>query len=287
MISIKPDFDIVNEDPAAEDAGQCRLLLEVGSCSLIFVLLNVRGMRPVAVRVYNWDPIKNQDAELILRSILDEDSILSQFQPNEIFLTYNFPESSLVPEKFYGTDMARPVTELIYGDLSQDLVLEEKIPWFEFHNVYRVPPRIHFLMQEKFPTARFWHFYSLQLKCYKMFTAKEETAFLKVFFYPDKMIVLASKRGQLQLIQHFSYQHSKDALYHLVNCSHQLDMNRQELVLELSGLIEKKSALYEDLELYFLNIRFDSMEDSIKMTDGLIQYPGHFFSSLLKMTICV
>ena len=84
--------------------------------------------------------------------------------------------------------MTRPVTDLIYGNLSQDLVLDEKIPWFEFHNVYRVPPRIHFLMQEKFQTARFWHFYSLQLKCYKMFTAKEEPAFLKVFFYPDKMV---------------------------------------------------------------------------------------------------
>ena len=47
--------------------------------------------------------------------------------------------------------MTRPVTDLIYGDLSQDLVLDEKIPWFEFHNVYRVPAKIHFLMQEKFP----------------------------------------------------------------------------------------------------------------------------------------
>jgi hypothetical protein len=28
-------------------------------------------------------------------------------------------------------------------------------------------------MQEKFQMARFWHFYSLQLKCFKMFTAKK------------------------------------------------------------------------------------------------------------------
>ncbi len=35
--------------------------------------------------------------------------------------------------------MTRPVTDLIYGNLSHDLVLDEKIPWFEFHNVYRVP----------------------------------------------------------------------------------------------------------------------------------------------------
>jgi Protein of unknown function (DUF3822) len=286
-MNIRPHFDIHNEDPAAEDPGQCRLLIEVGSCSLIFVLLNVRGMRPVAIRVFQWPQPKSNEVESILRGIMESDPILGQFQANEIFLVYNFPESNLVPEKFFSADMTRSVTDLIYGNLNHDLVLDEKVPWFEFHNVYRVPARIHFLMQEKFKSARYWHFYSLQLKCYKMFTAKEEASYLKAFFYPDKMIVMACKSGQLQLIQHFAYQDSKDVLYNLLNCCHQLDMNRQDLVLELSGMIEKKSALYEDLELYFLNIRFDGMEDSIKMTDELMQYPNHFFASLLKMSICV
>ena len=151
----------------------------------------------------------------------------------------------------------------------------------------RVPAQVHFLMQEIFQEARYWHFYSLQLKCYKMFTAKEEAAFMKVFFYPDKMVLMVAKSGQLQLIQHFTYQDSKDVLYNLLNCCHQLNLSREELVLELSGMVERKSALYEDLELYFLNIRFESMDDSIKLTDELMQFPNHFFSSLLKMAICV
>ncbi len=286
-MNIRPDFDIHNENPHGEDPTQCRLLIEVGACSLIFVLLNVRGMRPVAIRVFQWPQLKTNEPETIVRGILESDPILRGFDASETFLVYNFPESNLIPEKFFGTDMKRPVTDLIYGDLSSDLVLDEKIPWFEFHNVYRVPARIHFLMQEKFQNARFWHFYSLQLKCFKMFTAKEDPSYMKAFFYPDKMLLMVCKSGQLQLIQHFEYLDSKDVLYHLLNCCHQLKMSREELVLELAGMIEKKSALYEDLELYFLNIRFDSMEDSIKMTDELMQFPNHFFSSLLKMTICV
>jgi hypothetical protein len=286
-MNIRPDFDIHNEDPTAEDPAQCRLLIEVGSCSLIYVLLNVRGMRPAAIKVFQWPQLKTNEPEMILRNILESDPVLSRFNAAEIFLVYNFPESNLIPEKFFSAGMTKPVTDLIYGNLSNDLVLDEKIPWFEFHNVYRVPARIHFLMQEKFERARFWHFYSLQLKCFKMFTAKEEPAYMKAFFYPDKMVVMVCKGGQLQMIQHFDYQDSKDVLYNLLNCCHQLEMKREELVLEISGMIEKKSALYEDLELYFLHIRFDGMEDSIKMTDELMQYPNHFFSSILKMTICV
>ena len=286
-MAIRPDFDIHNEDPAAEDPVQCRLLIEVGPSALTYVLLNVRGMRPALIRSFQWNPQKAGPADEVVRDLIDQEPILSQFPANEVFLIYNFPESNLVPEKYFSDDCARPVTNLVYGDLSTDLVLDEKIPWFEFHNVYRVPRQLHYLMQEKFPNARFWHFYSLQLKCYKMFTAKEEPVFLKIYFYPDQMQVMIFKRGQLQLVQHFVYQDSKDVLFNLLNCCHQLNINREEVIVELSGMIERKSALYEALDQYFLHIRFDSMEDSILTTDEMLQFPNHFFSSLLKMAICV
>ena len=60
-----------------------------------------------------------------------------------------------------------------------------KNSWFEFPIMCTVfpPEDTHFLMQEKFQSSMFWHFYSLQLKCFKMFTAKEEPVFaMKVFF---------------------------------------------------------------------------------------------------------
>ena len=120
-----------------------------------------------------------------------------------------------------------------------------------------------------------------------MFNAKEEGQYLKAFFYTDKMIVLVCKKGQLQLIQTFEYHDSKDVAYNLLNCCHQLNMNQDEVVLELTGLIEKQSDLYNELQKYFMNVSFDHMEDSIKITDELREYPLHYFSSLLKMAICV
>ncbi len=60
---IRPDFDIHSDDPLAEDPAQCRLLIEVGSCSLIFVLLNVRGMRPVVIRVFQWPQVRTSEPE--------------------------------------------------------------------------------------------------------------------------------------------------------------------------------------------------------------------------------
>ena len=284
---LKPDFYIHSDNVAAEDFAQCRLLMEMNSNSFSYVLLNVRGMRPAVIKYFQWNQVKSGSLEEILREIIYEDEFLSSYMVNETFLVYNFPESNLVPERFFSAENNKPLTDLVYGDLSRDLILSEKIPWWELHNVYRIPDGVHRLLQQKFSAGKFWHFYSLQLKCYKMFTAKEEAQYLKVFFYSDKMVVLVCRSGQLQLIQTFIYQDSKDAAYNLLNCCHQLKLSQEEVIMEVGGLIERQSALYEELQKYFLHVSFDHMEDSIKITDELREYPLHYFSSLLKMAICV
>jgi Protein of unknown function (DUF3822) len=284
---IRPDFHIQNQDPSAEDPSQCRLLIEVGECSLTYVLLNVRGMRPAVIKCFQWQTDKAGPTEEVVREIIEEDGMLSKFPANEIFIVYHFAESNLVPVHFYSAAAARPMTDLVYGDLSRDLLLDEKVPWWEIHNLYRVPVPLYAVMQEKFFNAKHWHYYSLQLKCYKMFTSREESQFMKVSFYTDCVVAMLCRAGQLQLIQTFDYRDSKDVLYNLLNCCRQLGFDREEVEVELSGLIEKQSALFQDLHQYFLRIRFESMEDSIKFTDELMEYPPHFFSSLLKMAICV
>ena len=72
-MNIRPDFDIHNEDPTAEDPTQCRLLIEVGYLLADFCLLNVRGMRPVAIRVFQWPQLKTNEPEIILRGIMESD----------------------------------------------------------------------------------------------------------------------------------------------------------------------------------------------------------------------
>ena len=283
---LKPDFDIQYAYLASEDMTQCRLLMEVTPVSFTYVLLGMRGMRPMVIRHFQWDKSKLGEIDDALREIIFEDEFLS-VEVNETYTVYNFPESSLVPEKYYHPDINRPVTELLYGGLSRDLILSEKIPWWEIHNIYRTPASVHRIMQQKFAAGRYWNFYSLQLKCHKMFTAKEEEQYLKTIFYSDRVVLLAFKNGQLQLTQTFAYTDTKDVAYCLLNASIQLGMNQEQVLVEVSGLIEKQSAMYTELEKYFVRVSFERMEDSIKVTDELKEYPLHYFSSLLKMAVCV
>ncbi len=283
---LKPDFDITYAHVATEDYEQCRLLMEVNPHSFTYVLLSTRGMRPLVIRHFQWDKSDVDLLDEMLRDIIFDDEFLC-LPVHETFLVYNFPESSLVPEILFNADLNKPLTDLVYGSLNRDLLLSEKIPWWELHNVYRTPAAVHRILQQKFSAGKHWHFYSLLLKCHKMFTAKEEEQFIKAIFYTDRMVLLAFRNGQLLLAQTFGYLDAKDVAYYLLNTCSQLGMVQDEVVLEVSGFIEKQSALFNELQKFFLHLSFEKMEDSIIVTDELKEYPMHYFSSLLKMSVCV
>jgi len=283
---IKPDFNIKSGNITADDIAQGRLLVEVNNNSFSYVFLSLRGMRPLVVKYFQFDHLKGRALAELLGEIILEDELLTTMT-GETFLVYNFPESNLVPEKFFSMDLNKQLTDLVYGDLEKELIFSEKIPWWELHNVYRIPADVHILLQQKFTSGRYWHFYSLQLKSHKMFTAKDEGQYLKTIFYSDKMVVLVFMNGQLQLVQTFPYHDSKDPIYHLLNCCKQLNLDPEKLVFEASGLVERQSALYNELYKYFLRVNFENIEDNIIVTDELKEFPLHYFSSLLKMAVCV
>jgi hypothetical protein len=283
---LRPAFQIQSEETSFQDPQQYRLVMEVNTHSLSYVLLDLRRMSPAIIKYYYLNHTKDRPLEELVKEIVYLDDLFVK-GTSEICLVYNFQESNIVPDNFFNNDMNRELTDLVYGSLEKGVICSEKIPWWELYNVYRLPNGVYDFLRERFTGAKCWHAYSLLLKSHKMFNAKEGHDALKVIFYTDKIIVLAFKKGQLQLIQTFIYQDVKDVVYHLLNCCQQVNLPANELALELSGLVDKHSALFNELMKYFMNISFEEIDESIKITDELKEYPLHYFSSLLKMAVCV
>jgi len=204
----------------------------------------------------------------------------------ETLLVYNFPECSLVPETLFTMDTNREIIDTIHGNLSKGLILTEKIPWWELFNVYRISPDLHHLLQQQFSAGKYWHYYSLLLKSFKMFDSTDPDDCIKVIFYSDKMVALFVRNGKVHLMQTFLYQDTKDVAYHLLNCCHQLGIHQEKVKVLVGGLIDRQSALSVELHKYFLRIHFEEIDESIKVTDELKELPLHYFSSILKMAVC-
>ena len=282
---LKPAFTIEATGISDEELLQSRLLVEVNPNSFTYVLLNQRNMSPLVVKYFQLEPTKESPLTETLREILESDSLLRR-PVKETLLVYNFPESSLIPEPVFTMDTNREIIDTLHGNLQKGLILTEKIPWWELFNVYRISPDLHTLLQQTFTAGKYWHYYSLLLKSYKMFDSAEKESCIKVIFYADKMVALIVKGGRPVLMQTFFYHDTKDVAYHLLNCCQQLGLDQEEVRLLVGGLIDRQSALSTELFKYFLKIQFEEIDESIKVTDELKELPLHYFSSILKMAVC-
>ncbi len=282
---VKPAFTIEASGITDEELLQSRLLVEVNPNSFSYVLLNQRNMRPLAVRYFQLEHSKESPLTETLREILESEPLLRR-PVKETLLVYNFPESSLIPESVFTMDTNREIIDTLHGDLDKGLILTEKIPWWELFNVYRIRPDLHQLLQQTFSAGKYWHYYSLMLKSYKMFDSNDKETCIKVIFYADKMVMLVIRDGKPVLVQTFPYHDTKDVAYHLLNCCRQLGLDQEGVKLLVGGLIDRQSALSTELYKYFLKIHFEEIDESIKVTDELKELPLHYFSSILKMAVC-
>jgi hypothetical protein len=282
---VKPAFTIEASGISDEELLQSRLLVEVNPNSFSYVLLNQRNMSPLVVRYFQLEHSKESPLTETLREILESEPLLRR-PVKETLLVYNFPESSLIPEAVFTMDTNREIIDTLHGDLEKGLILTEKIPWWELFNVYRIKPDLHQLLQQTFSAGKYWHYYSLMLKSYKMFDSTEQETCIKVIFYADKMVLLVIREGRPVLVQTFPYHDTKDVAYHLLNCCRQLGLDQEGVKLLVGGLIDRQSALSTELNKYFLKIHFEEIDESIKVTDELKELPLHYFSSILKMAVC-
>jgi hypothetical protein len=281
----KPAFQIEISSVSDDELLQSRLLVEVNPHAFTYVLLNQRNMSPVAVKYFQLEPTKDNPLAETLREIISSDPLLRR-PVKETLVIYNFPESSLVPEPIFSMENNREIIDTLHGNLQKGLILTEKIPWWELFNVYRISPDLHHLLQHSFTAGKYWHYYSLLLKSYKMFDSTEPEDCIKVIFYSDKMITLIVRNGKVQLIQTFLYQDTSDVIFHLLNCCRQFGLDQEKTRLLVGGLIDRQSALSSELNKYYLKLQFEDIDESIRITDELKELPLHYFSSILKIAVC-
>ena len=168
----KPAFQIEATDISDEELLQCRLLVEVNPNAFTYVLLNQRNLSPLVVKYFQLETGKDTPLVETLREIMQGDHLLGR-PVKETLLVYNFPESSLVPEAVFTMDTNREIIDTLHGNLQKGLILTEKIPWWELFNVYRISVDLHHLLQQSFSAGKYWHYYSLMLKSFKMFDSTD------------------------------------------------------------------------------------------------------------------
>ena len=106
---------------------------------------------------------------------------------------------------------------------------------------------------------------------------------LSVDFGSNYFRVLVKSGGQIKLIQTYQYKTPLDVVYFLLKICYEFNLDQTEVHLILSGLLEKNSSLYHELQNYFLHVHFVHAP-GFRLPEE--EYPQHFFTSLYNLAAC-
>jgi hypothetical protein len=280
---LKANFDIVPEMRDADELRNSQLLIEVGEKMFSYVIYNKEQRRFVGLRQYNLDYTPGKTMLENLLEIITNDEFL-QIQFKDAFVIYNYTDSSFLPEKVFHIELNQPVTEIIYGNARKGLMLSEKVIGWRMYNIYRVPREIHALLQRKFASGNYWHYYTLLLNEGQM---QSDEQVIKMVMRADQFLVAVFKGTSIQLMQSYSYQTPDDVSYYLLAICNRFNISQEKVTLIVAGLLDEQSRLYQELLKYFLQVQWDRLPDTVKLDAAFAAFPSHYFSPLLKMALCV
>lgn len=265
---MKPVFEIL---PESINAGTCDLLCEVSNEGFSYLIKDCQENTFIALGVYHFNNIIPGNHISVLQKIFEDQELLSE-NFRKINVIYSFPESVLIPFSLYNSRNNANVLSMIHGDFSEnDVILTDVLLDNKVYNCYRMPSEIILEVSNKFPSGKVLHQYSVLMK-----NLSGDSNKLSVIFYPQKIVLTVEKDGKLLLINSFHYKTAEDVSYTLLNACRQLEI--ENMPLEVSGLIEKDSAIYKEIYKYFGLVSFTRLPVGINFSEEMNRYPAHFFS---------
>ncbi len=195
-----------------------------------------------------------------------------------VLIAYDHPQSILTPSVIYQPETARLFLRTSHGVMAGSHIISEPISAWQLYNTYAVPREQLTWISQRFPAARSWHQYSLAVK---KINAAGDSGHLLVDFRADDFTLLVAKDSKWVLAQCFSYTTPGDVLYYLLKTCRQFSLSQKDVNLQLTGLVDKNSALFNDLFQYFINLEFRGAGWNTGN-----DYPAHFFTSLNDLAQC-
>ena len=266
---LKQLFTIENQNGAPV---QPVLSLRLGNHHLGYSITNPGGEVLYSLGYYQTEQTDRTDLE----SLLEQTPALNE-SFYSVQVSWDFTGNALLSSVGHQPEASGSMLKALYGTTGQEAVITENITDWQLFNVYAVPADLLQKVQQQYPSAQSRHQFSLAMKDV---IAATDGGNLYADFRPDEFSVVVVKSSGLLLAQTYSYSTPEDVLYYLLKCCAYLGLSQQELQLQVSGLIDSDSALYKELNQYFLQIEF--RESAWQNTD----FPAHFFTTLNDLARC-
>lgn len=200
-----------------------------------------------------------------------------------INILFENPTSTLIPDSLY----SKNDTELYAGFNFQlpesHICLSDHIKSIDAHLIYHISDKLINKIQELFPEYKLIStstklIEALLINYKNMGSGKRMFVNVKKA-YIDIAII---EDNQVLFFNTFNYQSIEDFIYYIIFVIEQLNINPEFIDLTFSGVIDKKSKLFETAYTYIRNINFQKLPTRHNYSYIFNDVPPHYYFNLLN-----
>ena len=275
---MNPSFTIQSKDNLPS---QSHLVIEINLWGISYVVIGEDKICMALICYYYPADTGLDKAAIIIKQSVAANSILQETF-SKITVIYAFPTVILVPKHFIKSANTKEILELQQGDVSDTYIRSELNYKQDIQTIYAIPKQIDAVLSYLFSADISMHQYGL-LATLSTFTQQH----LYCIFGIGQFTAMLIKEGKLQCIQSYSFKVPEDITFFLLQLCESFEISTEEVELQLNGMIDQKSNLYEELHNYFLTINFGTLPVNFTYPESINEHPEHYFSHLFQMIACV
>lgn len=244
-----------------------RLLLRIGEYWAGFAYTNENASQVYELGYFNVEEWSQDELNWLHDRL---------FRPaNKVQIALDHCCGLLVPSGVPGS-----VMNMVNQTKTGHIVVQEPVNGWQINTVFSISPLLQQWANDKFPEAGTIHQMSAMMK-FVPASSGEGAMYLDI--RQKDLHLLVAANGQLLLSQNYRYEGYEDVLYFLLRACGQFGLSQEKIALKLSGLIDKRSALYNELYQYFIYVELREPSWTLPPND----YPSHYFTSLNDLFLCV
>lgn len=278
---LHPSVHIVDKKIDSLESANAFLLVQSGEGFIGFA-----AFQPAEKMVYGWVVFKidQQRSTFLMEEKLKE---ITDAHPwvgkhyEKVILVQLSTKNILIPAILNKDENKEHLFELVYGKQKDDIYVKDFVLQQNLVNHYTVEGTLGVVLNQRFPKGQWWHIQSLLLQK----QAAEKTTVTATIWFNELQLTVEKNRRWL-LLQSYTYHTPEDVLYYILNAMEQLGLAQEDTTVYVQGMIDQRSALYDVLYNYILNLELKNVLE-FQFPGTTEQQPTHLSASLDQILSCV
>ena len=285
---IHPAFTVDDASLLETDLTTCHLLVLVGSGSFSYVVFEPVESKFLALKSYLFEPQKAAVAELeMIEQVFDADRLLfTAFR--SVLLAFDLSNQTLVPAKFYNSNLKKEYLHLVYPEKMQEAILADTIEELDVVNVYGLDKDLVGFLRKEFATDKVINANTALLRSYIYdHDYQQRDGVVYVEIQGAKVTLTVYSFGRLLGQQEFAFQGGLDIVYYLTNMLRQLNIDEQKARVKIGGSVKLEDPLLEELRSFVPQLEWLQHLQGFRYIAKMQELPTHYFHNLYALALCV